>query len=287
MFCAKCGNQLSDTSAKFCSSCGAPVAPAASADAPSATPPPAATASGASPAASPLATPMTGPAAAPSGKSAPWLKLILIVLALFLALGIAVAGVITYVAYRVKHKIEEATAEYGLDKPGKRAEKASGSGPSGATVQARDVCSLLSKQEVSQITGVVITSVQGDTSRCTYASATNEKVVEDTVNWEGGEMGYKLMVASMKFSGGGQGLVSVPGIGDEAVAISPGNATMNDFKKEAKTDPTGMLQGMVKLMGQPPLMFRKGDVYAAVGVSEAHDLDEAKKALATKIASRI
>jgi hypothetical protein len=82
-------------------------------------------------------------------------------------------------------------------------------------------------------------------------------------------------------------VVSVPGIGDEAVAISPGDATMRDFKSEAKKDASGMLQGMTKLLGQPPLMFRKGDVYAAVGVSEAGDLDEAKKALAMKIASRL
>ena len=96
-----------------------------------------------------------------------------------------------------------------------------------------------------------------------------------------------MTVASMKIVGGGQGLVSVPGIGDEAVAFSPGDAIMRDFKKEAKTDPTGMLSGMTKLMGQPPLMFRKGDSYAAVGVSEAPDLDEAKKTLAMKIASRL
>ena len=77
--------------------------------------------------------------------------------------GIAAAGVVTYLAYRVKHKIEEAKTEYGLDKLGKLAEKASGSS---GTVQARDVCSLLSKQEVSEITGVAIT----DATRCVSCS---------------------------------------------------------------------------------------------------------------------
>ncbi len=278
MFCAKCGNQLSDANAKFCNSCGAPVAAAVAMNV-GTTPTPPAVPVVAAPGPSPAA-----PVATQKGKSSPWLKLILVVLAFFLVLGIAAAGVVTYLAYRVKHKIEEAKTEYGLDKLGKLAEKASG--PSG-TVQARDVWSLLSKQEVSEITGVVITDVHGDTSRCTYASATNEKVVEDTVTWEGGAMSFKMTLASMKVVGGGQGVVSVPGIGDEAAAISPGDATMRDFKSEAKKDPSGMLQGMTKLLGQPPLMFRKGDVYAAVGVSEAGDLDEAKKALAMKIASRL
>jgi len=269
MFCAKCGSPLSNANAKFCGSCGAPVGAPASAA------PPAASSPGASSGA---------PAAAAKQKSSPWIKLIVIVLAFFLVLGIGVAGVITYLAYRVKQKIVEAKTEYGLDKLEKLGDKTSGSS---SPVQARDVCSLLSKQEVSEVTGVTITEASGDTSRCTYASATNDKVVEDSVTWEGGAMAFKMTLGSMKMVGGGQGVVKVPGIGDEAVAISPGDSTMRDFKKEAKTDPTGMLKGMTNVLGQAPLMFRKGDVYASVGVSEAPDLDEAKKELARKIASRL
>jgi hypothetical protein len=157
MFCATCGNQLSDANAKFCNSCGAPVAAAVAMDAGS-TPTPSAAPAGAA-----LGPSHAAPAATQKGKSSPWLNLILVVLAFFLVLGIAAAGVVTYLAYRVKHKIEEAKTEYGLDKLGKLAEKASGSS---GTVQARDVCSLLSKQEVSEITGVAIT----DATRCVSCS---------------------------------------------------------------------------------------------------------------------
>jgi hypothetical protein len=206
------------------------------------------------------------------------------VLGVFVFLSIAVMGTCAYVGYRMKKKVEEAKSEYGLDKIGSMVPNAQPG--AGSPAQERDVCSLLSKDEVSEITGVTITKVSGSNSQCTYGSDTNPVVVQDTVNWQGGAMGFKMMVASMKMTSGGAPVIkSIPGIGDEAVTVTLPEDEKQDIKSSMKSAP--MLKDMMNLMGQFPLMFRKGDIGVQVGVSESRDPDEAKKALAEKIASRL
>ena len=280
MFCTKCGAQVTEGSRKFCTSCGAPLSASSSTTGP--------TAQASGPSAQPssqLASSATAPSAPAAGAkpSSPWAKVLIAVLGIFVFLSIAVMGTCAYVGYRMKKKVEEAKAEYGLDKIGKMPGSSSSS-----PVPEREVCSLLSKEEVSEITGVTITETHGSTSECTYASATNPMVFQDNVTWQGGAMAYKMSVATVKFNApGGQAIVKLSGIGDEGWTIGMQGKMKEEFDRDAKNDASGMLKNMMGVLGQAPLMFRKGDVMVSLGVSEARDADEAKKALATKIASRI
>jgi hypothetical protein len=204
----------------------------------------------------------------------PAVKIVIAVVVVFVFLGIAVMGTCGYFAYRVKQKVDQAKAEYGSDKF--------------TPAHERDVCSLLSKDEVSEATGVTITQATGSTAECTYASATNPSVFQASVEWEGGAIAYKLSSATANLSGaGGQGIVKLSGIGDEAWTIGFTGKEKQDFGREEKNDESGMLTGMMGIMGRAPLFFRKGDVMVTIAITEAQDADAARKALAMKIASRI
>ena len=206
------------------------------------------------------------------------MKIIIGVLAFFLLVGVLGIATCVYVGYRVKQKVEQAKTEYGLDNTGL------------PRVEARDVCTLLTKEEVSDITGVTITEAQGSTEQCTYASASNPMVVQDHVTWQGGKMVYKMSAGVTKMSASGTPVVqNVPGVGDEAFTMTPFQGKDKDsFQQDLKNDKSGMLKGMANMMGQVPLIFRKGDVMVTLSVTEASgDSDDAKKALAIKIASRL
>jgi hypothetical protein len=281
-FCTKCGAAASEQ-VKFCAKCGAAL-PAPSTT--SAAPPP--TTAQASPPVAPPVTPAASvpTAAAPAKSSGPWMKIILAVLGFFVVLSVLGIATCVYIGYRVKQKVEQAKTEYGLDKLSNLPSTPSGS----STAQARDVCSLLTKEEVSDITGVTITEAQGTKEQCTYASATNPTVVQDNVTWEGGAMAFKITAGVTKFGAAGAPVIEkIPGIGDEAISMTPFQGKDKEsFQHDMKDDKSGMLKGMANMIGQFPLMFRKGDVMVSVGVSEARgDNDDAKKALAAKIASRL
>lgn len=268
--CPKCGAPAASDQTKFCAKCG------------TALPAPGATAS--PPSAQPAAA---GTAAAPAKSSGPWVKIIVGVLGFFVLVGILAMGTCAYLGYRLKQKVEQAKSEYGLDKLGSNLPSAS---PGSPATPAREACSLLTKEEVTEVTGIEVTEVHGDTAKCTYASATNPTLVETSVTWENGAMGYKMMVGTMKFNApGGKGYAPITGIGDEACCtLGLQGGQREEFKKEVKSDETGMLKNIPNLLGQFPLMFRKGDISAMVGVSEARgDLDEAKQALAKKMVARL
>lgn len=96
MFCTKCGTALSTTTG-FCPSCGAPIGSVA-------------TPSGAS-AAAPAQTPPPAPAygqvgvypAVPPRKSSGVLKVVLIVIAVAVGLGVLGVGIMGYIGYRALH----------------------------------------------------------------------------------------------------------------------------------------------------------------------------------------
>jgi hypothetical protein len=212
-------------------------------------------------------------------------KIIVGVLAFFVLVCVLALGTCAYIGYRVKKRVEQAKTEYGLDKLPGMPSNPNGSPP----VQARDVCSLLTKEEVTEITGVTITDAQGTTEKCTYSSATNPTVFTDSVTWQGGTFAFKMAQGTMKLSTAGTPVVtSVPGIGDEAVTMAPYQGKdKENFQNDLQKDQSGLLKGMAGMLGQVPLMFRKGDIMATVSVTEAHgDIDEAKKALALKMVSR-
>ena len=187
------------------------------------------------------------------------------------ALGIATC---VYVGYKAKKKFEQAKAEYGL-------------GDNGPAAQARDVCSLVTKEEVSKFTGVTITQAVGDDSKCTYSSATNPVVLETDVGWSGGKLGLKLGVASLKTMGGMDTVIQVDGIGDQAYTIGLKGKPAADMKAEEQKDTSGVAKGISHLMAEAPLMFSKGDVMGTVRLTQADDPDSAKRSIGKVMASRL
>lgn len=107
-FCTKCGAPLGE-GLKFCTGCGAtvggPSAPAAQAPAP---PAPAAAAPRPAPAAVAPSVAPAAPAAAPAASSgSPVVKIVLIVLAVLILLGLLSAGACVYMVYRAKQKVNQ------------------------------------------------------------------------------------------------------------------------------------------------------------------------------------
>lgn len=120
-FCTRCGAPVSGA---FCTSCGQPAQPAAN--------------------------PATAPPSAPAaGSSSPVLKIVLVVVALIVVLGVvSVAGVI-YAGYRMKQRAERVAREYGI-------ELSSRPRTSPGATRHRDGCLLLTKDEVQSLFGVEI-----------------------------------------------------------------------------------------------------------------------------------
>lgn len=86
-FCSKCGAELS-LGAQSCTSCGTPVAGAA--------------------AAVPPVQPVAVPVAVPPKSGTSALKVVLIIVAVFVGLGLVVAGAFGYFVYRVAHAVKVA-----------------------------------------------------------------------------------------------------------------------------------------------------------------------------------
>lgn len=270
-FCTQCGTPAANEAVKFCAKCGASFPVAAPA------PPPAQAA--ASPASPPVAAPAApvqaaGPAAATSAAkaSSPLVKILLGLLAFFVLIGTLGVATCFYIGYKAKQRLAQARAEYG---------------ESGPAATARDVCSLISKEEVSQLTGATVTDAQGSTSKCTYSSATNPIVLETDVAWQGGKLALKFGVAAMRHMGPVNTFKQLPDIGDEAYTIALPAQTEADMKQEAQKDQSGMVKGMTHLMAMSPLMFRKADVMVTLRLMEAADPDTAKQGIAKLIASRL
>jgi hypothetical protein len=278
-FCTQCGTPAADDAVKFCSKCGAslPAAAAVPASAQAAQPaPPQATPPAPPPASPAAAAPAPVAAAAPVAAkgSSTLVKVVVGILGFFVLIGVLGVATCAYLGYKAKQKYEQAKAEYGIDNNGPAATE-------------RDVCSLITKEEVSQLTGATVTDAEGTTARCTYSSATNPAVLEDDVGWNGGKLGLKLGVAALRHMGPVNTVVAVPGIGDEAYTISLPAKTEEDMKQEAQKDQTGTVKGMTHFLAEAPLIFRKADVMVTVRLTEAADPDAAKRGIAKIIASRL
>jgi hypothetical protein len=134
------------------------------------------------------------------------------------------------------------------------------SGTSGRAVAGRDVCSLVTKEEVGEAFGTTFTEAASGTSGCQYtSSAGNNQALDVRVTWEGGVMALKLATTVLKGTGGQGFFQPVAGIGDEAY-IAPMGTT---------------------------LMFRKGDVLVNIQLHMVGNNVEATKAIAQKIAARL
>jgi hypothetical protein len=236
-FCTKCGTALGDD-VRFCLQCGTPVAS-----------PPAA-AQGPAPAA-PAGVQAAGPAPAKSGSTA--LKIIVGLLAFFALVTLLGVGSCVYLSYRVRKRAREISRTYHYDM--------SQSAASGRMATVRDVCSLVTKEEVGEALGTTVSEASGGTSHCQYTlSAGNNQALGVQVTWQGGALALKIAGMAFKgVAGGVGGFQPVEGIGDEAY-VGPMGST---------------------------LMFRKGDVMVNLDLRMAGNNVEAAKVIAQKIASKL
>jgi hypothetical protein len=270
-FCTQCGTPAANDAVKFCAKCGASLPQVTQAPAP---PPASSPAAAPTPPAATPAPPSPAVAATAAKASSAWIKVLVGVLGFFVVVGALGVATCAYIGYKAKQKFDQAKAEYGV-------------GNTGPAAQERDVCSLITKEEVSQFTGVTVTNATGTGNKCDYTSATNSLVLQNDVGWEGGKLGLKLGVMALKNMAGQNTFVQVPGIGDEAYTIALDAKTTADMQKQAQTDQSGMVKGIQHVMAMAPLMFRKADVMVTVRVIQAADPDAAKQSIAKTIASRL
>ncbi len=142
-FCSNCGFPLGGNSA-FCANCGTRHG---------------GTAGGPSPAAQ-FQQPAAAPVAAKSGSS---FKVVVTVLACFVAAGILAVGAVLYAAHRVKQAVVEKAASYGVDLHA--SPSASSSTPSARHVRA---CDLLSKEEAARLLDQPIDRMEDHPGNCLY-----------------------------------------------------------------------------------------------------------------------
>ena len=240
-FCTKCGTALGDD-VRFCLQCGTPAAsPPAAAQGPAPAAPAGVQAAGPTPAAAP----------AKSGSTA--LKIIVGLLAFFALVTLLGVGSCVYISYRVRKKAREISQTYHYDM--------SQSATPGRAAPARDVCSLVTKEEVGEALGTTVSEASGGTSHYQYTlSSGNDQALGVQVTWQGGALALKIAGMAFKgVAGGAGGFQSVEGIGDEAYVGPMGSA----------------------------LMFRKGDVMVNLDLRMAGNNVEAAKAIAQKIASKL
>jgi hypothetical protein len=135
------------------------------------------------------------------------------------------------------------------------------SASSGRAATARDVCSLVTKEEVGEALGTTMSEATGGTSSCQYtSSAGNNQGLDVHVTWQGGALALKFAGMAFKGVSGGAGAFQpVAGIGDEAY-IAPMGTT---------------------------LMFRKGDVLVNLQLHMVGNNVDAAKVIAQKIVARL
>jgi len=193
------------------------------------------------------------PAAAPTKSGSTALKIIVGLLAFFALVTLLGVGSCLYVGYRVRKRAREISQAYHYD--------TSQSVTSGRAAAGRDVCSLVTKEEVGEALGTTVSEASGGTSRCQYTlSAGDNQALSVQVTWQGGALAMKIAGMAFKgVAGGASGFQSVEGIGDEAYVGPMGSA----------------------------LIFRKGDVMVNLDLRMAGNNVEAAKVIAQKIASKL
>jgi hypothetical protein len=218
-FCTSCGKPL-DPGAAFCASCGARAA----------TQNAAATLAASTPTSTPSSTPAPTPtvvvqpvvqtqpvAAAPatSGGGSVLIKVILGLLLVGLLLVVTVIGAFIYGAYRVKKKADEIGLSSAIEAGAAQARSAAQ-----APATKRDPCSLITKEEMTEATGlqIVEASSQGGEA-CLYATADPTESVQLRTAWGDGKlMMFAVRNGGKLMPGGAPGteLQTVSGVGDEA-----------------------------------------------------------------------
>jgi hypothetical protein len=193
------------------------------------------------------------PGAEPAKSGSTALKIIIGLLAFFALVTLLGIGSCLYMGYQVRKRARALSRTYHYDM--------TQSATSGRAVTARDVCSLVTKEEVGEALGTTVSGASGGTSNCQYAlSAGNNQALDVSVTWQGGVLALKFSRMALKGTAGGQEFFQpVAGIGDEAY-IAPMGTT---------------------------LIFRKGDVLVNIQFHMVGNNVDAAKVIAQKIAARL
>lgn len=295
-FCVSCGNPV-NPGAGFCQSCGARVGQAAAPAAPipqvqQPVPPPVI-------AAQPGAPPP------PVNKSGSALKVILVAVFLFCAVGIAgVVGLYYYAKHKVQEKVAELKATTGVDLPA--AIHTAANSPA-AVARRGDPCALLSASEAQQIIGMNIVKAvanEGGTSdeACSYyadpeaskaAADTDREKFRDLQNAKGSSPGdIKQVEDLVKSIGASANDGSTPilqitvfrGNGKMATAAFNIGSGLMGVKAER---PTGPWDEAAFGPMNSTLTFRKGENGAMIDLRQIAQGHDRGLELAKLIASRL
>jgi hypothetical protein len=272
-FCGECGQAVAE-GAVFCGGCGAnlrasggmqPATPGQTSVSPKQA----------------LANPIRSQTGQPKKKT-----LLYATGAVVAVLGLAVCGAI-YAAHRVSANHPESKFNLGTILRSASAPQAGGTETEedkSEKSSSRDVCSLISKEEVAKATGVSVyqTSLNDEKDVCTYAPAEDGMVtVSVGVQWENGTFAMRALPAMSKQLINEDMRQPVSGIGDEAYILGVDKDTEKQFQQVPKE-----LRAFSSFT-TGPLVFRKGDVMVTVTATFAEKKSDVEKKIAAIVAGRV
>jgi hypothetical protein len=230
-FCGACGAPLNGTEA-FCGKCGASTGQAAATPQQPAEIP-------TQPAQPVQFTPVSATQVQAAPKSSPVLKIVLALVVLLALGGLLLLGGVFYAAHRASQKIHELAGE---------ASSSSG-GPFSANTLGDDPCRFLTKEEVSQATGVTIIRTKSRGIGCAYIAegdpvemtSKHMSMMQGTGGLTAGQsassgttqdvevLSYVVMTGALQkalsgkiFDNLGSASQSLSGVGDQAVVVGGG-----------------------------------------------------------------
>lgn len=138
----------------------------------------------------------------------------MIVLAVFVFLSLLAAGSCFYVAYRVRKRAHEFTAQMG--------------GNAAPYTGSKDSCAKLTASEVAAILGEPVQSAEPSGNGCQYNfGAGSSRILSIDYTWQGGAITLGLTRAARKNAVAGmETFETVKGIGDEAYVMPIGSGLL-------------------------------------------------------------
>ena len=153
-----------------------------------------------------------------------------------------------------------------------------------ATSSERNICTLVSKEEVERVTGVHVseTSLNDESDVCTYTPAEDGLVtVTIGVQWQNGRFAIRALPAMSKQLINADIRQPVSGIGEEAYLLG----VDRDTEKQFQDVPKELRAFSSATTG--PLVFRKDDVMVTVTATFAEKKSDVEKKIAEILAKRV
>lgn len=105
---------------------------------------------------------------APAASGGSGAKILLIVLACIVLLGVVAVGGVMYAFHRVKTAVVQTARDYGVTLPTASTASTPSAAPVSRSANGRSACDFLSKEEVQNLVGEPIDHIQGQDSGCMY-----------------------------------------------------------------------------------------------------------------------